>query len=88
MATTKRTARKRSEGRTAAVKRTTKETSIQLTLAVDGAGRAEVNTGVPFLDHMLELFARRVVDQQVLAGQLLGRDEATARERVGRGHDQ
>jgi imidazoleglycerol-phosphate dehydratase len=57
-ATTKRTARRRSESRTAAVKRATKETSIQLAFAVDGTGRAEVDTGVPFLDHMLELFAR------------------------------
>jgi imidazoleglycerol-phosphate dehydratase len=40
------------------VARTTKETSIRLRLAVDGTGHAEVATGVPFLDHMLELFAR------------------------------
>jgi imidazoleglycerol-phosphate dehydratase len=58
MATAKRTATRRSSGRTAAVARTTKETSIRLRLAVDGTGRAEVATGVPFLDHMLELFAR------------------------------
>jgi imidazoleglycerol-phosphate dehydratase len=58
MATTRRTARGRSGGRTAAVKRATKETSIQLALGVDGTGRAAVDTGVPFLDHMLELFAR------------------------------
>jgi len=58
MATTKRTARGRSGGRRAAVKRATKETSIQLALGVDGTGRAAVDTGVPFLDHMLELFAR------------------------------
>jgi len=58
MATTKQTATRRSTGRTAAVARTTKETSIRLRLGVDGTGRAEVATGVPFLDHMLELFAR------------------------------
>ena len=58
MATTKRTVTRRSTGRTAAVARTTKETSIRLRLGVDGTGRAEVATGVPFLDHMLELFAR------------------------------
>jgi imidazoleglycerol-phosphate dehydratase len=45
-------------GRTASVVRTTKETDIRLTLALDGRGRYEVATGVPFLDHMLELFAR------------------------------
>ena len=45
-------------GRTASVVRTTKETDIHLTLALDGRGRYQVATGVPFLDHMLELFAR------------------------------
>ena len=45
-------------GRTATVVRTTKETDIRLALGLDGSGRYEVSTGVPFLDHMLELFAR------------------------------
>jgi imidazoleglycerol-phosphate dehydratase len=45
-------------GRSATVVRTTKETDIRLTLGLDGRGRYEVSTGVPFLDHMLELFAR------------------------------
>jgi len=45
-------------GRRAAVARQTKETDIQLALAVDGRGRSEVETGIPFLDHMLELFAK------------------------------
>jgi len=58
MATVKTTARKASTGRIGRVARTTKETSIQLKLAVDGTGRAQVDTGVPFLDHMLDLFAR------------------------------
>ena len=58
MATAKTTARKASNGRSGTVARTTKETSIQLTLAVDGTGRSQVATGVPFLDHMLDLFAR------------------------------
>jgi imidazoleglycerol-phosphate dehydratase len=58
MATVKTTARKASTGRIGTVARTTKETSIQLKLAVDGTGRAQVDTGVPFLDHMLDLFAR------------------------------
>jgi len=58
MATVKTTARKTANGRIGAVARTTKETSIQLELAVDGTGRAQIDTGVPFLDHMLDLFAR------------------------------
>ena len=44
--------------RTATVGRTTKETSIELTLNVDGNGRYDVQTGVPFLNHMLELFTK------------------------------
>jgi imidazoleglycerol-phosphate dehydratase len=45
-------------GRVATVARKTKETDIRLTLALDGSGRYEVQTGVAFLDHMLELLAR------------------------------
>jgi imidazoleglycerol-phosphate dehydratase len=44
--------------RSATVQRTTAETDIQLTLDLDGQGKATVTTGVGFLDHMLELFAR------------------------------
>ena len=44
--------------RTANIKRDTRETQIQLTLNLDGTGRSGVSTGVGFLDHMLELFAR------------------------------
>jgi imidazoleglycerol-phosphate dehydratase len=45
-------------GRTAEIIRKTRETDIRLTLDLDGRGRAEVATGVGFLDHMLELYAR------------------------------
>jgi imidazoleglycerol-phosphate dehydratase len=44
--------------RTAEVARATRETDIRLRLDLDGSGRAEVATGVGFLDHMLELFAK------------------------------
>lgn len=43
--------------RTAEIKRTTKETDIALSLCLDGTGKAEIRTGVGFLDHMLTLFA-------------------------------
>jgi len=45
-------------GRTATVERRTKETSIEIALAIDGKGRYDIATGVPFLNHMLELFTR------------------------------
>ena len=44
--------------RQASLKRKTKETDIALSLNLDGRGAAQIDTGVGFLDHMLELFAR------------------------------
>ena len=44
--------------RSAVVERKTRETSVSVDLALDGSGRGEARTGVPFLDHMLESFAR------------------------------
>lgn len=44
--------------RTASIERVTRETQIQLTLNLDGAGKVDIATGCGFLDHMLELFAR------------------------------
>ena len=44
--------------RRAAVSRKTLETTIEVELAVDGAGRAEVATGIGFLDHMLGALAK------------------------------
>ena len=40
--------------RSAALKRETKETTIDLALTVDGSGTTKVATGIPFFDHMLE----------------------------------
>mgnify|MGYP000228333107 CR=1 FL=1 len=46
------------EQRNATLTRNTKETQISMELAVDGTGLSEIDTGIPFLDHMLTLFAR------------------------------
>jgi len=44
--------------RRATIERVTKETRIKLSLALDGSGESKICTSVPFLDHMLNLFAR------------------------------
>jgi imidazoleglycerol-phosphate dehydratase len=44
--------------RTADIERKTQETDVRLSLALDGSGSGERNTGVGFLDHMLDLLAR------------------------------
>ncbi len=44
--------------RTATIERKTDETDVKLALALDGSGRGERDTGVGFLDHMLDLLAR------------------------------
>jgi imidazoleglycerol-phosphate dehydratase len=44
--------------RTSTINRETKETSIAIDLTIEGAGTYEITTGIRFLDHMLELFAK------------------------------
>lgn len=44
--------------RSARLKRKTKETDISVEITLDGSGNSSVNTGIGFLDHMLELLAR------------------------------
>jgi len=47
-----------SGGRTAEIRRETRETTIEVSLDVDGTGRADIDTGIGFLDHMLDSLAR------------------------------
>ena len=44
--------------RTSTTNRETKETSIAISLTIEGAGTYDISTGIRFLDHMLELFAK------------------------------
>ena len=44
--------------RKATINRKTKETQISARLTIDGTGTYEIATGIRFLDHMLELFAK------------------------------
>ena len=52
MKSTKRTTR------LAEVRRQTKETDVRVKLNLDGSGKSTITSGLPFLDHMLELFAK------------------------------
>jgi imidazoleglycerol-phosphate dehydratase len=47
--------------RTATVERKTRETEIAVSLDLDGAGEGDIDTGIGFLDHMLESFARHAM---------------------------
>ena len=44
--------------RTAEIQRKTKETDIRLALNLDGSGKADIRTGIGFLDHMMDAFTR------------------------------
>jgi imidazoleglycerol-phosphate dehydratase len=70
--------------RMAELSRKTHETQIALRLCLDGNGRSEINTGVPFLDHMLDSFARHgFFDLAVKASGDLHIDEHHTVEDVG-----
>src|SRR5881392_2903261 len=47
--------------RSAHIRRETKETRIVLDLNIDGSGKGQIRTGIPFFDHMLTLFAKHAV---------------------------
>lgn len=54
--------------RTAEVTRNTQETQIQIRINLDGTGKQTIETGVPFLDHMLDQIARHgLIDMEIKA---------------------
>ncbi len=70
--------------RTSEIQRQTNETKIHLRINLDGQGVAEVNTGIGFLDHMLDLFARHAaMDLMVRAEGDLHVDHHHTTEDVG-----
>src|SRR5580692_1222310 len=70
--------------RKGAIKRTTKETDVEVSVDLDGAGRASVATGIGFLDHMLDLLARHSrIDIEVKAKGDLHIDHHHTTEDVG-----
>jgi imidazoleglycerol-phosphate dehydratase len=70
--------------RKAAVKRTTKETDVEIAVDLDGGGTSTIATGIGFLDHMLELLARHArVDMTVKATGDLHIDHHHTTEDVG-----
>jgi imidazoleglycerol-phosphate dehydratase len=55
-----------SQDRIADVRRKTKETDVRVKLNLDGSGKSQISIGLPFLEHMLELFAKHgLFDLQV-----------------------
>ncbi len=56
------------KARQAEVSRQTRETDIKVKLRLDGCGNCRITTGMPFMDHMLELLGRHaLVDLQIIA---------------------
>jgi imidazoleglycerol-phosphate dehydratase len=70
--------------RKATIRRTTKETNIAVTLNLDGSGLSNVKTGVQFMDHMLDLFAKHgLFDLDVTCEGDLGVDAHHSVEDIG-----
>jgi imidazoleglycerol-phosphate dehydratase len=70
--------------RKAAIKRTTRETAVEVTINLDGEGRSSIATGIGFLDHMIDLLARHSrIDMEIKAKGDLHIDHHHTTEDVG-----
>ena len=70
--------------RKASVKRTTKETGVEVAIDLDGEGRSSIATGIGFLDHMIDLLARHSrIDMEIKAKGDLHIDHHHTTEDVG-----
>jgi imidazoleglycerol-phosphate dehydratase len=70
--------------RTAEIVRNTSETQIRVAINLDGTGRSSLETGVPFLDHMLDQIARHgMIDLEIIANGDVHIDDHHTVEDVG-----
>ena len=70
--------------RTASVTRTTGETDVKVSLNLDGQGKCDVDTGIPFLDHMLhQISSHSLIDLEIKAKGDLEIDDHHTNEDVG-----
>ncbi|MBL1433168.1 MAG: imidazoleglycerol-phosphate dehydratase [Gammaproteobacteria bacterium] len=70
--------------RKASVKRDTLETQIEVSINLDGSGQAKLNSGIPFLDHMMDQIARHgLIDLEVRAKGDLDIDDHHTVEDIG-----
>ncbi|MEZ5872985.1 MAG: imidazoleglycerol-phosphate dehydratase HisB [Nitratireductor sp.] len=70
--------------RTAQISRTTKETSIEVSINLDGSGKYDIATGIGFLDHMLEQLSRHsLIDMTIRASGDLHIDDHHTTEDTG-----
>ncbi|MGB5634183.1 MAG: imidazoleglycerol-phosphate dehydratase HisB [Waterburya sp.] len=72
------------KGRTASVSRTTGETEVMVELNIDGTGKCKADTGIPFLDHMLnQISSHGLIDLNVKATGDIEIDDHHTNEDVG-----